>query len=177
MGDQDFDFSPPPPRRERKEFEPPPWEKDKFDELAKRASDSTSETVDSERGLHEEPEFVEPVLITKQVAQEPETQPEPKTEVQLDEGRVTAMLFELRAEDPPANRGFSKVGLIAGIVLLALGILLVIWAAVMIAVALQRGAQGRTGVMVGLTVLMFGAGFTGTGAWFVFKSLRQQGVL
>jgi len=87
------------------------------------------------------------------------------------------MLFELRAEDPPANRGFNKVGLIAGIVLLALGILLVIWAAVMIVVALQRGAQGRTGVMVGLTVLMFGAGFAGTGAWFVFKSLRQQGVL
>lgn len=177
MGDQDFDFSPPPPRRERKEFEPPPWEKDKFAELAKRVTDVTPPVVDSENGSHQAPAFVEPVVITKQAAPEPDTRSEPKPEVLLAEGRVTAMLFELRAEDPPADRGFNKIRLIAGVVLLALGILLVIWAAVMIVVALQRGAQGRTGLMVGLTVLMFGAAFAGTGAWFVFKSLRQQGVL
>ncbi len=35
MGDQDFNFRPPTERREPKQFEPPPWERDAFDEMAR----------------------------------------------------------------------------------------------------------------------------------------------
>ena len=86
-------------------------------------------------------------------------------------------MFELRAEEAPATQMYERVSLAAGVILLFIGLVILIWSVVMIAVALRQPEQGRSGVYVGMTVLVFGAGLVGTGAWFVFKTLRQQGVL
>lgn len=184
MSDQDFNFAPPPPRRERKEFEPPPWEKDEFDRLAKeRGSEPTVPEVVTPEPVPETPVVPEevppsspaPAAVDSEVTGSEPGQP--GETAQLADAQVAAMLFELRAEEGPANQVYAKVALIAGALLLFIGIVMVIWAFVMIVIALQRSGQGRNGVFIGLTLLLFGAGFTGTGAWFVFKTLRQQGVL
>ncbi len=166
MSDQDFNFAPPPPRRERKEFEPPPWEKHLFEQLAKEQ--------EQEQGTDQ--------VQRKVAAEEPEPAPTPEVTVsseepQLDEVQLASMLFELRAEEAPATGMYAKATLVAGAILLLVGIVMVIWSFVMIVVALRAPDQGRSGVFIGMTVLVFGAGFAGTGAWFVFKTLRQQGVL
>jgi len=176
VSDQDFNFAPPPPRRERKEFEPPPWERHLFEQLAKE-QEKKQEVAD----------VVEPVPTPEPVVavEEPETVVEiPETseagtdeKPHLDEVRVAAMMFELRAEEVPATQMYLGATLVAGAILLLIGIVMVIWSFVMIAVALRRPEQGRSGAFVGMTVLVFGAGFAGAGAWFVFKTLRQQGVL
>ncbi len=185
MSDQDFNFAPPPPRRERKEFEPPPWEQHLFEQLTKQQEEEPIEG-DSADGTESTP-MVEPAPVAEVLAEaeEPKAAEPPSESVEgvkaekppLDEVRVAAMMFELRAEEVPATRMFTTATLVAGAILLLIGIVMVIWSFVMIAVALRRPEQGRSGVYVGMTVLVFGAGFAGTGAWFVFKTLRQQGVL
>ena len=175
MSDQDFDFSPPSPRRERKEFEPPPWEKDVFGEVAGKRAEAAPLKPESDEPTRQAPELVtQPpgIPIT-----DPATQPQQKKPVSPDDTHIASMLFELRAEDPPATREFHKVGMVAGFVLVTVGVLLVIWAIVMISIASRRAEQGSTGAMIGLTVLMLGFGFAGAGAWFIFRSLRHQGVL
>lgn len=179
MNDQDFDFSPPPPRRERKEFEPPPWEKHLFEERAQEKEPDTDAERSEPADGSVSPAEAERVTGKPDVSYSPppadgEGEPE---KPQLDEALVAAMMFELRAEEVPATRMFVKATLAAGAVLLLVGIVMVVWAFTMIAVALRRPDQGRPGLFVGVTVLVFGAGFAATGAWFVFKTLRQQGVL
>ena len=166
MSDHDFNFAPPPPRRERKEFEPPPWEQHLFDQLAKEQETGPVETEtvgEAETAAEDDPS--------------PGDDGAKAEKPQLDEVQVAAMMFELRAEEVPAARMYARATLVAGALLLLVGIVMVIWSFVMIAVALRRPEQGRAGVYVGMMVLVFGAGFAGTGAWFVFKTLRQQGVL
>jgi len=185
MSDQDFNFAPPPPRRERKEFEPPPWEQHLFERLTEERTNESAETVPVEAGEPDLALKVPEVVAVTAVAEEQETpgpsSPEPEEDDSkkplLDEVRLAAMMFELRAEEVPATQVFARATLVAGAMLLLIGVVMVIWSFVMIAVALRRPEQGRSGVYVGMTVLVFGAGFAGTGAWFVFKTLRQQGVL
>lgn len=177
MSDQDFDFSPPPPRRERKEFEPPPWEKDVFGKVVKkRAEVAPFKPEPDESATQASEPDTQPLIIP---TAEPDTaaQLQQKQPVSPDDRHIASMLFELRAEDPPATSEFHKVGMVAGFVLVTVGVPLVIWAIVMISIASRRSGQGSTGGMIGLTVLMLGVGFAGTGAWFIFRSLRHQGVL
>lgn len=177
MSDQDFDFSPPPPRRERKEFEPPPWEKDAFGERARLREDPIPFKSEADELLEDVTQPVPKPHHTPKAEPGTTAKPPHKTGTAPDDTHIASMLFELRAEDPPASREIHKVGIIAGLVLVTVGVLLVIWAIVMLTIAARRAGQGSTGAMIGLTVLMLGFGFIGTGSWFVFKSLRQQGVL
>ena len=178
MNDDDLDFSPPAPRRERKEFEPPPWEQDRFDELAKRQKQFDAAPKQEDEG-EDVPGPLEPARTEQQVNEEQEgAVGGPVSEKRpLDEKLVAAMLIELKADEPSVSRGFDRAGLVAGVLLLAIGGLLMIWAVVMITVAVRRSQQVGTGVLIGTVVLVFGVGFAGTGAWFVFRFLRQQGVL
>ncbi len=185
MSDQDFNFAPPPPRRERKEFEPPPWEQHLFERLPKEQAAGSAEEESTEAAEPDSKLKVPEVVVVAAVAEEQEASggPSPKPEGAegakplLDEVRLAAMMFELRAEEVPATQLFAGARLTAGAILLFIGVVMVIWSFVMIAVALRGPEQGRSGVFIGITLLMFGAGFAGTGAWFVFKTLRQQGVL
>ncbi len=180
MSDQDFNFAPPPPRRERKEFEPPPWERHLFERLAREQEPEQAQGQEvAERFVPTPtPEAVvavkEPSTASASSAGDDSGFDEGS---RLDEVQLASMLFELRAEEVPATQMYARATLAAGAILLLIGIVMVIWSFVMIAVALRRPEQGRSGVYIGMAVFVFGAGFTGTGAWFVFKTLRQQGVL
>jgi len=178
MNDDDLNFSPPARRRERKEFEPPPWEQDRFDELAKRQKqfDAAPEQEDEDEDA---PGPLAPARTGQPAHEEQEGDVASLASEKrpLDEKLVAAMLIELKADEPSVSRGFDRAGLVAGILLLAIGGLLIIWAVVMITVAIRRSQQTGTGVLIGTVVLVFGVGFAGTGAWFVFRFLRQRGVL
>ena len=174
MSDQGFDFSPPPPRRECKKFEPPPWEAHRIDGPPRRQNGQEGVSLEPV-GTQEEQAAVK--IPENRTTMDPNASYTPRPQGStLDEDNLTAMLFELKAEDPTAGRGFNRIGLAAGLFLLALGVLFVIWGTVMIAIAFRAG-QGAVGVLIGSMVLVVGTGITGTGAWLVFRTLRQQGVL
>ena len=186
MADHDFDFGVR-ERRETKRFEPPPWERDQFEELArKRADEEAAEAkAAAERSATQagaaEAEAAGQTLVelseetpseagaTAEAAEEPAV-----PAGALEDARVMEMLTELASEEPPASRGLWKVSVAIGGVMVALGAVFLFWGMAALVAARRAGAVGTFG---GIVLLLFGAGFVAGGAYLAVKNLRQQGVL
>lgn len=182
MSDQDFNFNPPPRRDAKKAFEPPPWEQDQFEELARR-KEAEKAAVEVSLGSasgealpvepHEGPPLATPVgetaplqtRGTQATAAAPGDDPDP---------RIETMLMGLRSEEPPFGRQLWKVALAAAVVLALVGAVLTVWGLFALAAARRTGALGALG---GGILISFGLGFVAVGGWMVFRTLRQQGVL
>ena len=200
VSDQDFNFRPQPPRREARTFEPPPWEKDQFERLAKERSaqgaaeraaaevltegqDAASEPA-QEVGVVEAPTVAvdTDAVGAEKSAPEPGLSDSPLGSAapssrhsggHVDEAQLAAMLAGLRAEEPPAMAGAWVIALISAMVMGAVGLVLVIWGIV----ALTRTGLGPAGTMAGMVLLAFGLIFLGACAWLGLRTLRQRGVL
>jgi hypothetical protein len=181
VSDQDFNFSQPPRREAKKAFEPPPWEQDQFEELARRkeAEKSVAEIAVSLEGpaqgvLSEEPNTQDrPASDVRETAdaQRGETAPDEAADEEL---RIETMMLGLRNEEPPFGTQLWKFAIAAGAVLVAVGIVIVVWGIFAISAASRTGALGSLG---GGVLVIFGLGFAGLGGWIALKTLRQQGVL
>ncbi len=184
MSDQDFNFNPPPRREAKNTFEPPPWEREQFEELARR-KEAERLAAEAAAGAISEPTVV---AEAPELAQQWAPQTEPVTRgpaggKQLDvaegvdaaeDARAEALLIGLRNEDPPFGEELWKVAVAAGAVLASVGAILVVWGVFAIATVRRTGATGSLG---GGILVVFGLGFVGVGAWMAFRTLRQQGVL
>jgi len=200
VSDQDFNFRPQPPRREAKTFEPPPWEKDQFERLAKeRSAQEVAERAAAEVLIERHPQeaAAEPAESAASVeapagaadadaegaaSAGPLTQPTPEVPAapsptlaggQIDEAQLAVMMMGLRAEEPPALGGAWVIALVSAIVMGAVGIVLLIWGIV----ALTRPNMGAIGTMGGTALLLFGLIFMGACIWLGLRTLRQRGVL
>jgi len=192
VSDQGFDFRPPSERREARQFEPPPWERDQF-ERHKREQAEREAAAEAARAQ----------VLTEQdatrVAQEAAESPEPTAgagagessetgaigsggevrvseaapQAEIDEKQVALMLLDLRAEEPPALEGAWVVNMAAGLIVALVGFASSIWGGV----ALSRRGLPVAGTLGGFILLAFGLGFLGLGGWLIFKALRQRGVL
>lgn len=171
-------MTPDPERREARRFEPPPWERDRFEELEKRtrAEDQSSE------------QRVAPATEPK-TGQDTEEVEKRSTESDPGSGdgagsgssregssadEVEAMLIALRSEEPKALEGAWKLGMAASVFVTTLGLMLVIWGSVAMARAASAGAAG---VMGSAIMGVMGALFAALGVWLGVRSLRQRGVL
>jgi hypothetical protein len=189
VSDQGFDFGPTPPRREARQFEPPPWERDQFErnkrEIAEReaaAQEARAKVVAEEEAALVAQQMADAATaeasagagaartLGEGAAAQPET-PAPKAEI--DEKQVAMMMLGLRAEEPPALEGAWVVNLVAGGVVALIGFASAIWGVT----ALARKGLPAAGTLGGVILLGFGLGFLGVGGWLVFKALRQRGVL
>lgn len=191
MGDHGFNFSQP-PRRERKTFEPPPWERDQYEDLARKQGGEApleTEVLHAQppitgdetavnacgRAAENEPLGGEPgVLKEGTAAQQATTQGEGKKSNSLNERKVAAMLIDLQVEEPPALREVWKVAMVAAMVVGVIGAVLVMWG---VAALVMAPKTGQIGLIGGLVLLFFGAGFIGGGVWLAERTLRQRGVL
>jgi len=193
VSDQGFDFRPPPPRREARQFEPPPWEQELYDQFAPQA-EATKQAAEQEQ-----PQVVETSAVGADAgssslddllaavarqeigvrgavppAAESETaETDRPAEAGLDEKQVEQMLIQLRAEEPDVRRQTQPIALAAGLVMIGLGFAVVVWGLY----GLTRGGRGAFGATAALILLLFGAGFVGVGAWSTYQALRQRGVL
>jgi hypothetical protein len=185
VSDQDFNFHPPERREAKKVFEPPPWEQDQFDELARRkeaektAAELEAGAASEELPAAEAPEQGSPVAAPLDQAAEPapaSTAVEPAHEaaIEVDDPRIEAMLVGLRREEPPFGTQMWKVALAAGAVLASVGAVLMVWGLFALAAARRAGATSALG---GGILVVFGLGFIGVGGWMAYRTLRQQGVL
>jgi hypothetical protein len=183
VSDQDLNFYPPERREAKKAFEPPPWEQEQFNELARRKeAEKTAAAIAAgvtnegpvAAGISEERPLDAP---SGELARTEDSTP--KAPVGTDSGsetdpRVEAMLLGLRHEDPPFGKQLWKVAMAAGAVLALVGTVLTVWGVVAVSAARRTGALSALG---GGVLVVFGLGFIGVGGWMAFRTLRQQGVL
>ena len=190
MSDQDFNFAPPPQKRDKpKPFEPPPWEKEQFDELerrkaAEKAAEGSTEQATGAAAVGEEPSTAGPAPEKQEerpLAREPETRGDtaqaetasagPKGEP-VSQPSIEAMLVQLKGEEPPVGKGIWKVSLAVSFVVVVIGLAV----STVGLVALSR-RLGQAGTLGGFVLLTFGISFIAIGIWVTFQTLRQQGVL
>ena len=176
MSDQDFNFNPPPRREAKKGFEPPPWEKDQFDELARRKEAEAAEVTRAAADA----ELAEALVVAEVQAAEAEVHEPAPPKVGVpgqdpdDDSRIETMLLGLKNEEPQFGRQLWKVSLAAGAMLVAVGLVIAVWGFFAIAATGRTGALGSLG---GGILVVFGLGFAGVGVWMAFRTLRQRGVL
>ncbi|MBC7265476.1 MAG: hypothetical protein H5T75_00630 [Coriobacteriia bacterium] len=126
------------PRREPRKFEPPPWEREAFEELRRR-----KEQEQAERELEEalERARLAAELPAAEQAGAPEARPvaeqaAPQGEgrpAQIDERQVERMLIQLSLEEPRATQQVSTVATAVAAGMAAAGLGFVVWSAVLFA--------------------------------------------
>jgi hypothetical protein len=170
-------------RRVRKTFEPPPWERDQFERLARL------KVEEQERQAAEEAAWRESVLAAARahdsaerqddegvIAQGPDvagattaSASDKAKPVGVDEVKIQAMLLELSVEDRPVLREFRRAGAIAaGVLGLAGSIVLVLGIVLMI----QGGTKGLVGAGMIAATGMLVVGFA---VWLGYRAGRGQG--
>ncbi len=167
MSDENgFDFRRPGERREPKRFEPPPWERDAFEEIGQRKAEP-------EAGAERAPVGAPPAAVKPEVSA-PRITVAPSRGEGVDEATLIELLAGLAAEEPPAKRTFFGVAMGSALLLVALGSVLLIWA---IAALMSAGRTGLTGTYAGAGLGLFGVGFIAGGVWLGYQALKRRGVL
>lgn len=183
MSDDGFDFRRAAERRDTKRFEPPPWEREAFEELErKRAKEAAETEVAAAVAAQAVEECQEPAPKSREASQggaacgpaEGPAAGPAASGGQADEARMIEMLAELSAEDPPATRDYFTVSLGASLLMVALGAVLLVWG---IAALVGSRRTGAVGSFAGTGLLLFGAGFFGGGVWMAYQTLKRRGVL
>lgn len=172
-------------KREAGQFEPPPWEREQFEELQRRrqeqdrleqASEHVAAPVEQTPIVEPQPNMAareDEASPEEVVSKEPQTESPPR-ETGADDKMMAAMLLQLQAEEPARNEALWKIGIVFSIGAIAIGLVLLVWGFVAM---VRTGSLGATGV-VGSTILMaFGGLFVGLGIWTAVRSLKQRGVL
>jgi len=180
VSDEDLRF-PPTERREPAKFEPPPWERDQFDELAKaRVEPGPAEAGGSEQGSPV-PAATMAEQVVEAVRESVKDDPGEGSEAQgsqpappIDPKKLEVMLMGLRAEEPRPEAAYWKVTTIAGALCAVIGLAITVWAVVAFVTLTKSGVRGVT---LATVLLVFGLGFSVGGIWLVTRTLRQQGVL
>lgn len=135
-------------RKEPRPFEPPPWERDAFERRA--AERAAREPLGGERAQDEAPAADEPAEAEWAAAELGALLRAPAPDAAaapggVPEAQIAAMLVGLRNEEPQGHREYTGVvNAVAGL-LVAGGLALVIWAAVLL------GGAGADGGWLGAT--------------------------
>jgi hypothetical protein len=168
-------------RRERKTFEPPPWERDQFEELARLKAGEQERQAAEEAACREsvaaearaDENAAQPSGETKVAGGPPEgtasvPAEKPKPAV-VEDAKLQAMLLELSGEEHSAVQEVRRAGVVAagalataGSVILGLGAVLLI----------RGGDQGFAGAGMIAAVGMFVIGFA---VWLGYRAGRGQG--
>ena len=182
MSDQDFNFAPPPVKRDRpKPFAPPPWERDQYEQHERDKNDrpqpareTTAEHMDERVPEVVAAEVREEAAAAAPVAEAPVARAQDGVagQARLDERAVAAMLTQLKLQEPDVSESTWKIALAMSFVLIVIGMAISIIG--IVATTTTRAAVGRFG---GAVLLVFGFGFIGIGFWVTYRTLRQRGVL
>lgn len=183
MSDQDFDFHRPTERREAKRFEPPPWEREAFEELQRKRTTEEPGPEQAEPVEREEPAEAAPVVGESAGASTaPSETPVERGAVSagadgrpaVEERVVLELLAGLRAEEPSIQPTVQRVSLVSALIVSAIGTVMILWG---MAALVGSRASGPIGVFGGAVLLFFGAVAIAGAVWLTVRTLRQRGVL
>ncbi len=162
-----------PEKREPRRFEPPPWEREQFEDLARRKADEQEEAGKEESSAPSEEEASSlPAEEPGQELAEQQMRP-PGAKEEIPPEAFDMMIAALREEEPGATAETWKVGLAAAVLMGTIGLALVIWGAV--ALARTVGA-GPAGVMGSAIMVIMGGLLVALSVWMGQRSLQQRGV-
>jgi len=172
--DADIQF-PPGQRRDKPKFEPPPWEREMFDQLAHtKAESDVAGTEPEQQQLDSAPVQGEPRPAAESI-------PPAEAGLQVDEERpgvepqdIDFMMMGLRSEEPRSDKAYGRVATIVGAVCVVIGLAMATWG--LVAASTPKKA-GIVPLLIVITLLAYGAGFMIGGGYVIYRSLRQQGVL
>jgi len=162
-------------------FEPPPWEREAFEALARKRAEEQAALAAlvatpavAAPVLQPEPEAEVTPLVADpeaEAAPKPPVKPADKTEAQLiDERRVQAMLMELSREETADTGSIKLIARIASVVTGVVGIGM-LFGGVM---AIQRAGGTTAGVMGSGALSVFGLCFVAMAVWVWVGSNRSR---
>ena len=160
-------------RKNPSRFEPPPWEKEQFDELAKKKAAEEARIASEQQVQQAQAE-------TKRKSEEDADrrlqEAAKRTAAKGDGGEeiidMGQMMVLLQAEEPSSGKGLWKAGVISGTFLAFVGAIFMVWGIVAIRVTQGAGSTGQLGAGI---LMFFGIGFIAIAAWTIQRSLRQRG--
>ena len=168
-------------KRHPRGFEPPPWEREQFEELEQRRTEQgpAPEEVPAEEAP--EPSAEQPAEADTPSPAAPESEAEPASDAkgdagpggEIDEAKANELLAGLRAEEPTSAQ-FRWAGIAGAVFLGMIGAVLMIWGMGALQATQGKGTQGWLGAA---GTIIFGAGFIAIAGWVVYKNLQRQGVL
>ncbi len=176
VSDSGFDFKTP-RRREAKRFDPPPWEREAFEQLERRSAAEAGEQGEagpkSEESVEVAPQLArESKAPVGQGSSEKEGVAEAKPEI--EEKRVLEMMAQLAGQEPAMHDKTWKPAIFLAMLAVALGCVMTVWG---VAAMVRASETGLTGVAAALVLIAFGVGFVAVAVWMTVRTLRQRGVL
>ena len=164
-------------RREKKPFEPPPWERDAFEKIADRRgqTDALSEVPDEEPA-------VKPPPKTDAAGESVGPKPEKTADGPMcggDDGEPALpdgfdlMMEGLRGAEAEAGETLDRAGAWVAMAVAVFGVVMFVWGMV----GMFRGGGKLTAIAMGIALMGVGGLFAGAGVWSATKNLKRQGVL
>lgn len=152
----------------RKPFVPPPWEQERFDELARRraAEEQKSTSAPEDESVTEVPASPH-AAVRASAPQLPQT----------DQRVVDAMLVQLSGEEPPALSSVRKLMRAAAVVVLVVGVALLVFGIVLATRVAGSGNSGPAGggVFGSMIIVAFGALVSGSAIWLWVRADGGKG--
>lgn len=173
-----------PQRREAKGFEPPPWERDAFEELSRKKAEERAEDdlevalagLDADEpeppSAANEPAEDAPGQLPASAAAGPQSAQE--DEVVAREARAAAMLAQL-AQEEPVPKTHWVAGLVVAGLLASLGLMMLVWGIVGAARTAGVSEAGPVGLIGGVILGVFGIGLVAVASWLAARALKQRG--
>jgi hypothetical protein len=168
----DPEHRPPQPRS----FEPPPWEKEQFEELARQRRERERESLERAETEAAVARLAEMDRAAAQVA----AAAEPGNEElagdarqapgsPIDEKQVSAMLIQLSAEEPPALHGARRASKVAAAAVGLFGVAVITVGAVTGAMSIGKEALAGVGAAI---VAFIGMVILGLAVWLWVRAER-----
>lgn len=184
MNDGGFDFTPA-QRKAPKQFEPPPWEREAFEELAQRrgeqeVADASAVAISTDEHAPDRLADVlaaQPKTTTVAAVEASASRERPASSAAVDEAQVLEMLVGLKAQEPTQNRVLSTAGLAVAALCGVMGTISIVWALAAGFKASKATSNGDVAAFGAVVLGLFGMLFIGLAGWLWFKVMRQRGVL
>ena len=159
--------------RHPREFEPPPWERDQFDELRRRRE---LEQAQSDEAASAAGEAQPPPGAAPEPAAGPGGGRASRVRadgLERDQAEVDLMMLELASEEPDVAQPFRRAGMVIAAIVALVGFAIVV--AGIAALVVQGARGGVMGGLAGAVVIVFGALLMAGGGWLTILALRQRG--
>lgn len=163
------------PKREARQFEVPPWERDQFEALQKRREEDAPQAP--EQPIAEEQQSsptaaseTEELLIVPGPKAAPQPAVQKAKPAAVPDAEVDAMLAALQAQEPTVDEHLKPVTVFASAIAMLLGVSMFAWGLF----ALMRAQKTMVSVIGAFIVLGMGVVFGATGFLAGWRATNKQ---
>ena len=162
-------------KRDVRPFEPPPWEREAFEALARKKAEEQA-ALDLLSAPHPSPKApAEPQAEAATGADDPAPAATPTPAAAVDERQVQAMLLELSREETTDTGHIRLVARIAAVITAAVGIGMLVGGLATLGNSQDAAKRTLATTMASGALSVFGLCFMAIGVWVWIRSNRVKG--